>query len=394
MILGELTRKVLSECELHRAADSILSYAGTILPYKGAAIYLAWKRCYEIEAIASDRMDSGAVDAGKRAAFRVVSTGSPLAACGGEFMPRGRPAGRGSVAGRIICLPIRSRGRVLGCYLTHWDPGHDVTEDLSRKLDLVADMAAIAACHHRIAVTNTRLVSRLIGMNMRIRRASHLVSIGESTSEIVHELANSLTSIAGYRDILKIVKDGREREKCLGRLLDTVDRCSRTAESILEFARGITDRKQRRDLRKIIENVLKFHAGPFDRDGITVRCTLPSTALKVLVDDFQLQQAVFNIVKNAHHELRSAATRTFSIKGMLKGGHAIVEFSDTGRGIPKENMGRIFEPFFTTRPAGEGTGLGLCVARKIVQAHGGRLWAKSRAGQGATFVLQIPLFEG
>jgi len=108
---------------------------------------------------------------------------------------------------------------------------------------------------------------------------------------------------------------------------------------------------------------------------------------------FQLYQVFLNIITNAHYELLKVKCRSFCIKGYIKAGKAIVEFTDSGRGIPKGNLEKVFELFFTTKPCRKGTGLGLSISRKIVEEHGGRLWAERKEGCGATFVLELPLIN-
>jgi two-component system NtrC family sensor kinase len=105
-----------------------------------------------------------------------------------------------------------------------------------------------------------------------------------------------------------------------------------------------------------------------------------------------MQQVFMNIVSNAHQALRSwTGERRLRVRGKVVGGMIHLEFVDSGPGMSAEVMGRLFEPFFTTREAGEGTGLGLSIAYGIVEAHGGRIWAGSEVGKGATFIVEIPV---
>jgi len=107
------------------------------------------------------------------------------------------------------------------------------------------------------------------------------------------------------------------------------------------------------------------------------------------VDISQIQQVLFNIIRNACEampkggELRVSTTRLAGDNGRVR-----VEVEDTGRGIPKEHLQRIFDPFFSMQR--EGTGLGLAISRKIVENHGGRIEVKSKPGKGTRFAIVLP----
>jgi signal transduction histidine kinase len=111
-----------------------------------------------------------------------------------------------------------------------------------------------------------------------------------------------------------------------------------------------------------------------------------------MADNFQMQQVFLNIIVNAEFAMLEAHGKgklvitTERVNSIIK-----VTFTDDGPGISKENMKRIFQPFFTTKEAGKGTGLGLSICLGIVTGHGGRIYARSEVGRGATFVVELPL---
>ncbi|MDP8248271.1 MAG: ATP-binding protein [Candidatus Tritonobacter lacicola] len=225
----------------------------------------------------------------------------------------------------------------------------------------------------------------------QIEKIARLACIGESTSEIVHELRNVLAAISGFTQLLSGVEKGQQQDKYIRKLLAAVDRCNQIAKNILEFTQGGEARKERQDLRGIIIKALRSKSSVFVFDNIKVSTHLPDRSLEVIASDFQLHQVVFNIIINAHYELLKVEHKVFVIRGFKQDDRAIVEFTDSGKGIPERNLEKVFEPFFTTKHEGEGTGLGLSISRNIVEDHGGRLWARSEEGHGATFVLELPL---
>jgi signal transduction histidine kinase len=105
-----------------------------------------------------------------------------------------------------------------------------------------------------------------------------------------------------------------------------------------------------------------------------------------------MQQVFVNIINNAEQAMIEAHGKGRLVIKTRKAGNVIqISFADNGPGISEENMQRIFDPFFTTKEVGKGTGLGLSICYGLVEAHGGRIYARSKLGQGATFVVEIPI---
>ncbi len=113
----------------------------------------------------------------------------------------------------------------------------------------------------------------------------------------------------------------------------------------------------------------------------------------LLADPHQLEQVFLNVLMNALEAMPGGGTLTVGAGARRRGGAAFAEVSvsDTGGGIPPENLPRIFDPFFTTKEVGKGTGLGLSVSYGIVQAHGGFIDVRSDVGRGSTFTIALPL---
>src|SRR4030042_1181273 len=111
-----------------------------------------------------------------------------------------------------------------------------------------------------------------------------------------------------------------------------------------------------------------------------------------MADFYQMQHVFTNIVVNAEQAMAEAHGRGRLVVKSEKAGDMIrVSFTDDGPGISEDNLKRIFDPFFTTKEVGKGTGLGLSICFGIVENHGGRIYARSKLGEGATFVVEIPI---
>jgi signal transduction histidine kinase len=114
----------------------------------------------------------------------------------------------------------------------------------------------------------------------------------------------------------------------------------------------------------------------------------------VLADSFQLQQVFLNIIINAEHFMTKAHGKgTITITTEQAEDVVRISLADDGPGISQENLGHLFDPFFTTKEEGKGTGLGLSICHGIIAEHGGRIYAESELGKGATFVIELPVLS-
>ena len=142
-------------------------------------------------------------------------------------------------------------------------------------------------------------------------------------------------------------------------------------------------------LNDVVEKTLDLLRPEIENRGIAVKTKLARELTATPIDATQMQQVLVNLVKNAMHAMTRGGALTLQTG---EGGDGVwVSVSDTGGGIPPEQINRIFEPFFTTRK--KGTGLGLMIVQRIVRAHGGRIELESHVGRGTTFRIWLPLHE-
>jgi len=124
------------------------------------------------------------------------------------------------------------------------------------------------------------------------------------------------------------------------------------------------------------------------RNSVTIHTELDAEAPNILADRVQLQQVLMNLMLNAIEAMKDGGGVLTVRSGLNPEGQLVVSISDTGVGLPAENRERIFDAFHTTKP--NGTGMGLAITRSIVKAHGGRVWATTNSGAGATFHFTLP----
>jgi PAS domain S-box-containing protein len=227
----------------------------------------------------------------------------------------------------------------------------------------------------------------------QLRLAGRLVAVGELAVGVAHELNNPLAAIQGFAQLLTA---SDHLDKTLKKDLETIyreaQRASKITGSLLSFARQHKPEKHLISIDEVIEKTLELRVHQMQVNNIEVVVDFAADLPKTMADFSQMQQVFVNIINNAEQAMLEAHGRGKLIVKTERSGEMIqIAFTDSGPGISEENLNRIFDPFFTTKEVGKGTGLGLSICYGIVQAHGGRIYAKSKLGRGATFVVEIPI---
>jgi signal transduction histidine kinase len=128
--------------------------------------------------------------------------------------------------------------------------------------------------------------------------------------------------------------------------------------------------------------------GVANRHSISIHSELDPALPTTMADRVQLQQVLMNLMLNGIEAMKEESGELSVTSKRTKDGQLLISVSDSGIGLPRENPERIFEAFFTTKP--HGTGMGLSIGRRIIESHGGRLWASANTGRGATFQFTLP----
>jgi len=219
-----------------------------------------------------------------------------------------------------------------------------------------------------------------------------LASVGELASGIAHELNNPLTSVIGFSQLLlekDVPDDVKEGVKII---YSEAQRTAQVVKNLLTFARKHDTEKGPVDINSIMEKVLELRAYEQKVSNIQVNTRFAPDLPEIMADYFQLQQVFLNIIINAEHFMIEAHGKgiltitTERVRYIMR-----ASLADDGPGISKENLGHLFDPFFTTKEVGKGTGLGLSICHGIITEHGGRIYAESKLGKGATFVVELPI---
>ncbi|HEY3620018.1 MAG TPA: ATP-binding protein, partial [Candidatus Sulfotelmatobacter sp.] len=232
-------------------------------------------------------------------------------------------------------------------------------------------------------------------LEREVRMQDRLAAVGRLAAAIAHEIRNPLTSIAGSVSMLSGVPEMNEDHR---RLLDIVTRESQRLNSIITDFLAYSRTKQyhfdKVDLVPLVEDTLTLmeHRMTAENTGITIERRFAASHAWTIADGDKIKQVFWNFCENAVRAMKAVqggGTLTVAVESI--GDDWQVGFTDTGAGISPQQIEKIFEPFQSNFEGG--TGLGLAIVYQIVQAHGGKVWARSKPGQGTTFVLRLNRLE-
>jgi PAS domain S-box-containing protein len=231
-------------------------------------------------------------------------------------------------------------------------------------------------------------------MEEQLIMQDRLASIGQLTSGVAHEINNPLTSIISFSSLLikrELPEDVKQDIKIIN---DQALRTANILKSLLTFARKQPQEKQPVNINECIQKVLELRSYEQKINNIQVKLRLDPDLPLIMGNNSQIQQVFFNLVINAEFFMLEAHKKgTLTITSRKTDGFVRVLFGDDGSGISKDNMKNLFSPFFTTKEAGKGTGLSLSICLGIISEHGGRIWAESEPGKGATFIIELPVYN-
>jgi two-component system sensor histidine kinase HydH len=226
----------------------------------------------------------------------------------------------------------------------------------------------------------------------KVRRSERLASLGRLAAGVAHEIRNPLSSIRGFAQFFLQRFRGQEKDQeYASTMVKEVDRLNRVITELLDFARPKEAQREFHSLENIFDHSLKLLGPELVQKGVKVEKEYEPDLPSVRVDRDQLSQAFLNLILNSLESMEEGGKIRIVLKRAEEEGRDLlkVSISDTGRGIPREDLDKVFEPFFSTKR--KGTGLGLAIVNQIVEGHGGEIQVESMEGEGTTFRITLPV---
>jgi predicted metal-binding membrane protein/nitrogen-specific signal transduction histidine kinase len=234
------------------------------------------------------------------------------------------------------------------------------------------------------------------------RRAAELAHInrfsvaGELTATIAHELSQPLGAILVNSEAAKaLLKSSAPNMEDLGEILTDIQRDDQRASEVIRSVQSLLKKapleRRDNDLNEIVRDTIELLSRLATSREIELDSKTVLGELRIKCDRVQLQQVIINLIVNAMDAMSAVprAKRMISVTTMRVGNSAAVVVSDCGPGIPTDKAEMVFQPLFTTKP--QGMGMGLSIARRIIEAHDGQIWAEKKTGSGAVFHIRLPL---
>lgn len=405
--ISDAGREIATSPDLQRTLRLVINKAAETLPMDAGVLFLLEERSQRFEVAVSHNLTPERVSRIKFAFDEgvpgwVVAHCEPLIIDDATIDIRVHPAVVEEGVSSVLAVPLITRGRVIGVLNLFCQTGSHAFDDEALLL------ARVYADQTAVFIENARLMDELRHSAMELEarveqrtrqleekqkqviRAEKMAAVGRLAASVAHEVNNPLQAIALHLEL--IAGDGLEQaaQTSMALVQHELDRIAGIVQRLLEFQRPKHGRAQQQDLSALLQDVLTLSQKQLQRAQIAVFEQSPADMDPILAIGNQIEQVFLNLILNAIDAMPDGGD--LSIVARQSNGHINISFTDNGTGMAPEVVDQLFEPFFSTKHSG--SGLGLAVSHEIVTNHGGTLSASNLEGQGATFMVTLPVVGG
>jgi two-component system NtrC family sensor kinase len=293
----------------------------------------------------------------------------------------------------FACIPLGAKEKVLGVMDI---ASHDLRQFSAQDVELltsIGNQIGVAIDNARLFHDLNETYRDLATAKAHLFQSAKLSAIGEFAAGIAHEIRNPLTTIIGDAQLLMAdMKPDQPEYESLKAIERSGRRASEVIGNLLSFSRQEEYELTPIDINGTIDSALSLIAYQIERSNITIVKDLATGLPLVPASTHHLEEAWINLLINARDAIPGKQRGEIRITSRLDGSGKAVQvlISDTGVGIPKENLDRVFQPFFTTKDVSKGTGLGLYITYKVIDRHNGFIQLDSEEGKGTTVNVTLP----
>ncbi|MBU0970565.1 MAG: PAS domain S-box protein [Proteobacteria bacterium] len=227
----------------------------------------------------------------------------------------------------------------------------------------------------------------------QLAQSEKMASLGQLAAGVAHEINNPLTGVLFYASLLLERKDLDEgAREDLRYIVEDANRCKNIVKSLLVYSRSADSKKNIVQINEIVKQSLKLVRDQKKFRNIKILRYLADGMMLINADTNKLNQVIINLVINAADAMKGSGKITLNTYKDNLHKQVFLEITDTGEGIPRENLSKIFDPFFTTKEVGKSTGLGLSIVYGIIEEHGAKISVKKTGAKGTTFIIEFPMY--
>jgi len=234
---------------------------------------------------------------------------------------------------------------------------------------------------------------RLRQVEADLEHINRVSMMGELAASLAHEIKQPITAVAtnaktGLRWLQREPPDAGEAREALSRIVNAAKRAADIIDRNRSLFQQDTPKRETVNLNEVVREIIVLLQDGANRQSVSIRAELDGDVPTMSADRVQIQQVLMNLMLNGIEAMKDTGGELTIRSKRTEGRQVLFSVSDVGGGLPGENADRVFDAFFTTKV--QGTGMGLCICRRIIESHGGRLWACANNGRGATFHFTLP----
>ena len=229
------------------------------------------------------------------------------------------------------------------------------------------------------------------GLERQLRQTERLAELGTLAAGMAHEIGTPMNVILGRAEYLMRKTSEESTKKELTTIVSQVERITKIMNQLLSFSRQRPIERHPLVLSLVVHEIVDVLQERLEKQRIRLEMDLEPHCPAVAADRDQMGQVLLNLIVNAIQAMSGGGTLSLTLR--CRNDHVLLSVSDTGCGIPPDDVPKLFTPFFSTKEVGEGTGLGLTVVHGIIEEHQGSITVDSEPGRGTTFHIHLPVHQ-
>lgn len=255
-----------------------------------------------------------------------------------------------------------------------------------------AEIQSVGVALNEMSRELVRRSEQLQKTNAQLVQSEKLSAVGELAASVAHEVKNPMVGIVGFAQLGQESADLPELHEYFKLIEQDAFRANKILQNLLEFSRPPEMEFEALGLNDVVKGALALCVHQLQMQGVRTETKFADGLADIRGNSNQLRQVLLNLMLNAGQAMEQSPKKLITVTTRAAdSGFAEILVADTGPGLAEDVKDKLFKPFFTTKRRGQGTGLGLSVSRTIIEAHRGQIRAEGAPGQGATFIIRLPL---